>query len=307
MKAAVNKLGGGRKWSSSVRIPEPGPKQVLVRVVTASPNPIDYKISPMRPGVVAGQDAAGVVEKVGKEVRGLEVGDRVVSHAAGCMAEFVLCNVGCVAKLPENWTFEQAAPLPTAYLSALQGLRDHGKMKEGDKVLVVGASGACGTAGVQLAKALGASEVVGVCSSRNVELVKELGADRVVDYTSETILEVVGDDFFDVVFDSVGGYVAKVRPTMKKGAMYVALNGGAVSWIKSLTGLGGGTEKLMMARFPSRDIRTVIELLDKTGARPHIGHLFKEFNFEEVERAYGMLKSHRTRGNLVLRINAAES
>src|SRR5437588_3947624 len=147
-----------------------------------------------------GSDFGGTVEAVGRNVTEFKPGDEVFGVRAGALAEYICVrSSGAMVFKPGNTTFEQAAAIPTA-LPALQGLRDTGRVKAGQKVLVNGASGGVGTFAVQIAKAFGA-EVTGVCSTHNVDLVKSLGADHVIDYTKEDFTK--GDDRYDVIDDLV--------------------------------------------------------------------------------------------------------
>ena len=186
---------------------------VLVRVRAASVNRADWYILTGTPYVaraqmgllkpkqpVLGSDFAGTVEAVGRDVGDLQPGDDVFGGRSGALAEYVCARQGVAAK-PANVTFEEAAAVPVAALTALQGLRDKGHLQAGDKVLVNGASGGVGTFAVQIAKALGA-DVTAVCSTRNVELVRSLGADRVIDYTAEDFTRT--DDRYDLLFDVAG-------------------------------------------------------------------------------------------------------
>ena len=147
-----------------------------------------------------GHDFAGTVEAVGEDVTDLQPGDDVFGGSIGSFAEYVCAQKG-VALKPANLTFEEAAAVPVAALSALQGLRDHGQLQPGQKVLVNGASGGVGTFAVQIAKALGA-DVTAVCSTRNVEQARSLGADRVIDYTREDFTR--GGERYDVILDVSG-------------------------------------------------------------------------------------------------------
>src|SRR5213076_766980 len=178
--------------------PNPTDDQVLVRVHAASLNPLDghfvrgMLLARLMGGGLRkpkdtrlGVDYAGTVEAVGKNVTNFKPGDEVFGGKTGSIAEYVcvLADRGVVPK-PSNMTFEQAASAPVAALTALQGLRDRGKIQSGQKVLINGASGGVGTFAVQIAKSFGA-EVTGVCSTRNLDLVRSIGADHVIDYTKE--------------------------------------------------------------------------------------------------------------------------
>ena len=186
---------------------------VLVRVRAASINPADMYALSGRPLLVRargglfkpkdnriGIDFAGTVEAVGKDVTEFRVGDEVFGGKSGALAEYISVRDRFALK-PANLTFEEAASVPVAAVTALQGLRDKGKLLPGQKVLINGASGGVGTFALQIAKVLGA-EVTGVCSSRNVELVRSLGADHVIDYTHEDYTH--SDRRYDLILDLVG-------------------------------------------------------------------------------------------------------
>ena len=194
--------------------------QILVKVRAASVNPVDGHMLRggliMRPmsgmrkpkDVNVGMDVSGQVEAVGKNVTLFKPGDAVFGVARGSLAEYAVGSErGLVAK-PDNVTFEQAAGVGVAGLTALQGLRDQGKLKTGQKVLINGASGGVGTFAVQIAKALGA-EVTGVCSTRNVDLARSIGADHVIDYTKEDFTK--ADKKYDLLFDVVGNHSRSER------------------------------------------------------------------------------------------------
>lgn len=225
-----------------VETPSPGDHEVLVRVHAASVNARDWHLMRGDPYVarlvlgvtgpkarIRGSDFAGRVEAVGSEVKRFHPGDEVFGEADGAFATHVCAAEDAVEAKPEGLTFEQAAALPLAGNTALMGLRDLGRVRSGQKVLVNGASGGVGTFAVQIAKALGA-EVTGVCSTRNVELVRSLGADHVVDYTQEDFTR---DAFarsgqrYDVVFDLVGNRsLAEFRSVLAPAGTLVLSGGG---------------------------------------------------------------------------------
>ncbi len=194
-----------------VSTPQPGPDEVLVRVRTASVNPLDWHFMRGSPAFIRvmtglfgpkdgrlGVDVAGVVEAVGTNVTRFQPGDQVFGAGRGSIAETVsACADRLVAK-PANVTDEQAAAVGVAGVTALQGLRDKGRVRPGQRVLVIGAAGGVGTFAVQIAKTFGA-QVTGVCSARNVEMVASIGADDVIDYTCDDFAR--GDARFDVILD----------------------------------------------------------------------------------------------------------
>ncbi len=196
--------------------PEVGADDVLLRVHAAALNPYDWHMMRGDPLIarlmggmgltkpkarVAGVDAAGRVEAVGANVRGLRPGEEVLGFCQGAFAEYARAEADKVVPKPASLTFEQAAAVPMAALTALQGIRDVGAVRAGHRVLVNGAAGGVGTYAVQIATALGA-EVTGVCSSRNVELVRSIGAAHVIDYTTEDFTD--GRTHYDVILDNVG-------------------------------------------------------------------------------------------------------
>jgi NADPH:quinone reductase-like Zn-dependent oxidoreductase len=197
-----------------IEAPRAGDGDVLVRVRAASVNPADWYAMMGIPWVARpttglrrprsnrpGLDLAGVVAAVGGNVTGFQPGDEVFGNGTGTLAECVAVPEDALALKPANLSFEQAAAVPVAALTALQGLRDKGRLQPGQRVLVNGASGGVGTFAVQLAKALGA-EVTGVCSTRNMDMAGSLGADRVIDYTREDFTR--GDRRYDLLLDVAG-------------------------------------------------------------------------------------------------------
>ncbi len=218
-------------------LPVAGAGDVLVRVHAAALNPLDWHVLRGDPLVarlmgigltkpkarVAGVDAAGVVEAVGANVRGLRSGDEVLGFCRGAFAEYACAAADMVVPKPASLSFEQAAAVPIAATTALRGIRDVGEVKAGQRVLVNGAGGGVGTYAVQIAAALGA-EVTGVCSARNVELVRSIGAAHVVDYTTEDFTD--GRTQYDVILDNVSSLpLTRLRGALApKGTL--VLNGG---------------------------------------------------------------------------------
>ena len=223
---------------ADIDVPEAGPDQVLVRVRAAALNPYDWHmlrgdpyIARLMGGVgftrpkarVAGIDAAGVVETVGDNVRDLQVGDEVLGFCAGAFAEYALARGDRVVPKPAGMTFEEAAALPLAAITALVALRDVGRVRSGQRVLVNGAGGGIGTYAVQIGVALGA-EVAGVCGTDKAGLVRSLGATEVIDYTVEDFTERRGR--YDMILDNVGNRSLRdVRRALTPTGT-LALNGG---------------------------------------------------------------------------------
>ena len=197
---------------AEVPMPEPGPTQLLVKVLATSVNPVDWKlhtgqyrrIMPVRFPSIPGFDLAGEVTAVGAQVTRFQPGDRVYAmldrRPGGASAEYVAVGEAAAARMPANLAPEEAAAIPLAGLTALQCLRDLGRIAAGRRVLVVGASGGVGHFAVQIAKSVGA-HVTAVCSARNAELMRRLGADRVIDYTQTSDLR--GPQPYDLVLDLI--------------------------------------------------------------------------------------------------------
>src|SRR5947207_11880992 len=219
--------------------PTPADDQLLVRVRAASVNPYGWHFVEGTPKIMRmmgvglrkpkdtrlGVDFAGTVEAVGKSVTTFKPGDDVFGGKGGAFAEYVCRRAeGAVALKPANITFEQAASVNIAGITALQALRDKGNVQPRQKVLINGASGGVGTFAVQIAKSLGA-DVTGVCSTRNVDLVRSLGADRVIDYTKEDFTK--GAERYDVILDNVPNHsLSECRRILNPNGKYVMIGGG---------------------------------------------------------------------------------
>ena len=225
--------------------PPVGDNELLVRIHAASIHIGDYYAMTGVPKVmrpvfslmraknrVPGTDIAGTVEVVGKAVAQLHTGDEVFGWGRGAFAEHVSVSEDALALKPTNLTFEQAAAIGVSAFTALQALRDHGKVQQGQQVLITGASGGVGTFAVQIAKSFGA-EVTGVCSTRNLDLVRSIGADEVIDYTQEDYTR--GDRRYDLILDNVGNHsLADTRRALTPSGTLLA-NGAPVSgWFGGL-------------------------------------------------------------------------
>jgi len=236
MRAVVARCYGGPETLEvlDVEKPTPGPTEIVVRIEAAALNPLDYHYMRGTPylmrlasgigrpkDVGVGVDFAGVVTQIGDNVTKFEIGDAVFGQRSGAVAEFVVIaeDRAIVAK-PDNISFEEAAAIPVAAITALQAVRDHGGLHSGEKILINGASGGVGTYAVQIAKSLGA-EVHGVCSTRNVDMVRALGADHVFDYKQENYTE--SDQAYDLIVDMVGNHTltANRRVLEPEGRMVI--------------------------------------------------------------------------------------
>jgi len=196
--AAYTKAKSGKVLEiKDLQQPVPKDNEIVLRVRAASVNPLDWRMKTERPGV----DVAGEIVAVGRTVAQFRPGDAVFGAGKGAFAEYVCASEAKLAPKPEGVTFEQAASVPIAGLTALQALRDKGHLQPQQKVLINGATGGIGTFAVQIAKSFGAN-VTGVCSTKNVDLVRSLGADRVIDYTREDFTQDRGR--YDLLLDNVG-------------------------------------------------------------------------------------------------------
>jgi len=199
MKAAVYSKARSGKVLEMKDLEPPVPKdnEVVIRDRAASVNPLDWRMKSRRPGV----DVAGHVVAIGATVTQFKPGDAVFGICKGAFAEYACAPEAKLVRKPESVSFDQAAAVPVAGLTALQGLRDKGHLQPGQKVLINGAAGGIGTFAVQIAKSFGAN-VTGVCSTKNVELLRSLGADRVIDYTRDDFTQ--DSERYDLLLDNVG-------------------------------------------------------------------------------------------------------
>jgi NADPH:quinone reductase-like Zn-dependent oxidoreductase len=255
-----------------VEKPAPADDQLLVRVRAASVNPLDWhyvrgtpyfaraEMGLRKPKITRlGVDFAGTVEAVGKSVTKFKPGDEVFGGRTGAFGQYVTVRQDrAVALKPANVSFEQAAAVPIAALTALQGLRDQGKLQAGQKVLVNGASGGVGTFAVQIAKSFGA-DVTGVCSTRNVGLVKSIGADHVVDYTRDDFTKRA--ERYDVILDNVGNHsVLDCRRALQPKGRYVIVGGPSGRWLDPMP---RAVAALVLSRFVSQDLRMFLAELNQ--------------------------------------------
>jgi NADPH:quinone reductase-like Zn-dependent oxidoreductase len=300
--------------------PVPADDEVLVKVHAAAVNPLDWHYMRGTPYFLRlgsglgspkdsrlGVDFAGTVEAVGKDVTRYKAGDAVFGGANGAFAEYVTIaeNRGLAAK-PANVSFEQAASAPIAAITALQGLRDEGQIKPGQKVLINGASGGVGTFAVQIAKSLGA-EVTGVCSTRNLELVRSIGADHVVDYTRENYTE--SGKLYDLIIDNVGNHsLSANRRALSPEGRLVIVGGQGGNWLgPMLRPLGAMMLSpfmdqkmgMMLARMDKDDLAVLADLMQAGKVTPVID---RRFPLNEVPAAIRYSEEGHARGKIIINV-----
>lgn len=321
MKAIVHHDYGSPDVLRLEEIEKPDPKddEVLVRVRAASLNPLDWHYlrglpyflraaerAPFKPKVIRlGVDVAGEVEAVGKNVTQFKPGDAVFGARFGALAQYVCAKESSLVLKSPDSSFEEAATVPIAGLTALQGLRDKGKIQPGQKVLINGASGGVGTFAVQIAKSFGA-DVTAVCSTRNMDMVRSIGADHVIDYTREDFTK--SERRYDLILDMVGthSFTDYTRAMTSHGKLVVV---GSVEKGRWLAGLGGMLQGLAISRFVSQDIvpfiadtnqedLTIIRDLMQTGkVKPVID---RRYSLREVPAAFRYLEEGHARGKIVV-------
>jgi NADPH:quinone reductase-like Zn-dependent oxidoreductase len=321
MKAIVRSAYGppDRLELREVEQPEVADDGVLVRVRATSVNRGDWYGLTGRPYVVRpmmgllkprsqllGGDFAGTAEAVGKDVTDIAPGDEVFGGRDGAFAEYV-CSRNGVARKPANLSFEEAAAVPVAALTALQGLRDKGRLEPGQKVLINGASGGVGTFAVQIAKALGA-DVTAVCSTRNVEQAESLGADRVVDYTREDFTR--SGTRYDIVFDVAGSRSwSEVRRVLEPHGTLVMVGApegdrwlGPVSHLAKvrLASLRSDPKAVFfIAKFNKPDMDVLRELVESRKVKPAIE---RRYELSEIADALRYMGEGHAQGKLVVTV-----
>ena len=335
MKAAVCSRYGPPEVVQITDVEKPVPKdnEVLIEVRAASVNPLDAGPLKGRPYIVRiviglrrpkttrpGVDVAGRVEAVGRNVTEFTPGDDVFgvcindpqasgvgvwAHRLGAFAEYVCAPESTLVMKPANVTFEQAASAPVAAFTALQGLRDKGQIRPGQRVLINGAAGGVGTFAVQIAKSFGA-EVTGVCSTRNVDMVRSIGAEHVIDYTQEDFTQ--HGQPYDLIFDCVGNHsLSACGRVLKPRGIYIMV--GELTGRGMIGALARLTTAVVASRFisqklvaflarPSKDDLIIMHDLMKAGkVRPVID---KRYRLSEVAEAIRYLENKHARGKVII-------
>lgn len=301
---------------TEVATPTPGDDEVLIRIYAASVNPLDRYVmrgAPLIrliPGLrtpkhkVIGADIAGRVEAVGRHVKQFQPGDAVFgAKGVGGFAEYVCAIEDKLARKPANTSFEEAAAVPVAAITALQGLRDKGRIQPGHKVLVVGASGGVGTFAVQIAKSFGA-EVTAVCSTRNVHIARSIGADHVIDYTQEDFTRsgqrydlIMGANAHNSIFD--------YRRALARGGIYVVVGGGLVQILQAmllaplLSMVSSKKTRFFIARMNQKDLIFLKDLLEAGKVVPIID---RRYPLSDTAEAVRYLEEGHAHGKIVITV-----
>ena len=325
MKAIVNETYGSPDVLQLKEVPMPTPKhgEVLVKIIAAAANAADWHL--LRPDpvlvrlemglfkpnkTILGGDIAGIVEAAGSGVTMFKPGDAVYGDLSGCgmggYAEYVSVPERYLAMKPTNLSFEQAAAIPMAGITALQGLRDAGKVQAGQKVLINGASGGVGTFAVQIAKALGA-EVTAVCSTGKVEMVHSLGADHVIDYKKEDFT--LGSEKYDLIVAANGYHTLwQYRRVLRPHGIYVMIGGTNAQIFQALllgpllSMMGRQQFKTVVAKPNRADLDLMRALVEEGKVTPMID---RRYPLSEVAEAIRYLERGHAQGKVVINVAAA--
>jgi NADPH:quinone reductase-like Zn-dependent oxidoreductase len=302
--------------------PEIGSADVLLKVHAAAVNPYDWhmvrgdpRVARLMGGVgltrpkarIAGVDVAGRVQDIGDDVHGLRPGDEVFGFARGAFAEYATADAALVVPKPAGLSFEQAAALPMAAVTALHAIRDRGHVQPGQRVLVNGAAGGVGTFAVQIAAALGA-EVTGVCSARNTDMMRSAGATHVIDYTSEDFAD--GTTRYDVILDNVGNRsIRDLRRAATPTGIVIVIGGGSPGHIigapgsilhAAIVNLFVRQQITMVPTTWSRDdLLAVTELADTGTLRPVID---RTYPLADTATGLQHVEAEHTRGKVVITV-----
>jgi NADPH:quinone reductase-like Zn-dependent oxidoreductase len=321
MKAIFRNSYGSADALELREIDKPMPKddELLLKVHAASVNPLDWHILRGEPFLVRlmgfgllkpkhqilGADMAGWVEAIGKNVTQFKVGDEVFGSGMGGFAEYARIRENQTVPKPATITFEQAAAVPVAGLTALQALRKHGQIQDGQHVLINGASGGVGTFAVQIAKALGA-KVTGVCSGKNVEMVRSIGAHHVIDYTQEDFW--LSGKEYDLIIDNAAFYsIRKPLQALKATGIYVGVGGpsSTASFLQSLivnpiaAKIKGRKVVSFIADLNQADLFFMKELLEDGKVVPFIE---RKYSLAETPQAIRYVEGGHTRGKVVISV-----
>jgi NADPH:quinone reductase-like Zn-dependent oxidoreductase len=313
MKAMLYRSYGGPEKLELVEIPKPtpGPGQILLKVFASSVNPVDWKIAsgkmrfimPAKFPTIPGADVAGEVIEVGAGATGFSIGMRVharIAATAGASAEYAVAGIEVSASIPEGMGFAEAAGLPLAGMTALQGLRDKTLLPlEGakEKVLIIGASGGVGHLAVQIAKSTGAF-VVGVCSAKNEALVRSLGADGVIDYQKPDAFS--GHKDFDIIYDCVSGDPSPWLPMLTSKGRYASCMPGVSTFLRSfLNPFMGRSVRPVMLKSNATDLQILDRLVDQKKLKVVID---SRLPLEKLKEAWERSLSGRAIGKIIIEV-----
>jgi NADPH:quinone reductase-like Zn-dependent oxidoreductase len=319
MKAIVYRNYGSPDVLQCEEIEKPtaGDHEVLIKVRAASLNALDWRVMRGKPLFIRlmmgglrkpkdtrpGRDMAGQVEAVGRSVTQFKPGDAVFGACPGACAEYVCANEARLALKPANISFEEAAAVPVAALTALQGLRDQGRIQRGQKVLVDGAGGGVGTFAVQIAKSFGA-EVTAVCSTRNVDTARSIGADHVIDYTREDFTK-SGQRYDLILAANAYHSIFDYRRAMSPDGIYVMAGGGwaqifqAMLLAPLLSRMGSKKMGFFMAKIDQKDLDFLKDLLAAGKIVPVID---RRYPLSAVAEAVRYLEEGHARGKVVITV-----
>ena len=312
MKAALYHRYGPPEVLEVADVPEPviSDRQLLVKVRAAAVNPVDWKLRSGKPRIpflrmprITGLDIAGEIVEVGKSVERFKTGESVYAmlsafSSGGCAAYAAVPEKNASHK-PSNLTMEEAAAVPLAALTALRGLRDQGRIKHGDRVIINGASGGVGSFAVQIAKIYGA-EVTAVTSGRNVDFVKELGADHVVDYTLKDFTK--GPSRYDLIFDVVSNRsFRECKAVLSQKGVYLATLPNFSTILQMVIGpfLGGKRGSLANVRASGKGLDQITEWIEAGRLRPRIDRVMP---LSKIAEAHAYSQTGRVRGKIVIEI-----
>ncbi|MFY4776914.1 NADP-dependent oxidoreductase [Metabacillus sp. RGM 3146] len=313
MKAIVIEKYGGKDQLKEMELeqPVPGESQVLVKLHATSVNPIDWKLRegylkemmPFEFPIVLGWDAAGIVEQIGENVKGFKKGDEVFARPEttnrGTYAEYTLVDDHLLAFKPKAISFEEAAAIPLAGMTAWQCLFDFGKVKEGDKVLIHAGSGGVGTYAIQFAKHKGAY-VITTASGKNADFVKSLGADEVINYKEQDFEKEVENVAF--VLDSMGGEIQKKSfAVLKKGGRMASI---VEKPDEELAKEHGVTAEMVWLEPNGKQLEEIAELLQAKKVKSIVGETFP-LTEQGVKDAHELSESHHAKGKIVIRMEQA--
>jgi NADPH:quinone reductase-like Zn-dependent oxidoreductase len=316
MKAFVAEKYGPPEVLRMAEVEKPGPvaDEALVQVLAVSVNPADWRLMRAKPffaratmGLLRpkhrlpGGDVAGRVEAVGSDLTKFKPGDEVfanlLDHGLGGFAEYVSVPVEVMSLKPTNLSFEEAAAVPMAAVTALQGLRHHGEIQAGQRVLINGASGGIGTFAVQIAKSYN-SKVTGVTSTANIDLVGSLGADHIIDYTTTDLFE--SGRRYDLILDTIGNLsVRDLRRGLAEGGKAAVIGFTSVAKLLSVSLRGGKDIAQVAAHVTTKDLEFLANLIEAGRVHPQID---RRYRFVELPAAITYLEQGHARGKVVVSI-----